>query len=99
MKKLLPFWIKPNEVFEFRKDPVPRTGRKRWSFNGFYKNPKTYQELKENALDEDTIYYGIKARPKRNKNYIPTAWDDIPRSDIKTRRNWKHWRKTQWRGS
>lgn len=85
--------------FEFRKDPVPRTGKRRWLFGSFYKTPKTYQELRNNYLDEDAIYYGIRIRPNRNKNYLKTAWDDRPRSDIKTRENWKKRRRHQWKDS
>lgn len=85
--------------FEFRRSPVPRTGKSRWSFHNFYKTPRTLQELKNSYLDEDEIYYGVKVRPKRNRHHLKTAWNDYPRSDIRERKNWKNWRKKQWKGS
>lgn len=81
------------------KGSIPRTGKKQWRFGCFYKTPRTYQELKHNHLDEDAVYYGIGIRSKRNKQYLKTAWDDRQRSDLKTRKNWKTWRKKQWKGS
>lgn len=83
----------------FRQGPVPRTGKRRWRFASFYRRPKTRQEIKESDsyfLDEDMIYYNIKSRAKRSSHSLPSSWDDVVRSDYGLK-NWKNYRKTQWK--
>ena len=73
----------------YRFDPVPGTGRKRWKFYAFYKRQKTTQELRTNHSD----MYDKYTRGKRRN--IPTAWDDVVRSDYRCRKSWKRYRRYQ----
>lgn len=49
--------------------------------------------------DEDAIYYGIHARPKRNRVNIPSRWDDKRVAAWDYRKSWKHYskREKQWK--
>jgi len=86
-------WCLRRENFVYRHSPVPYTGSKRYRryFKNYYKLPKTTQELRRNEAYKEFV------RGKRTKNWLPTAWEDRVRSDIRTRKNWKSRRKTQWK--
>jgi len=77
--------------FIYRKTPVPYTGKRIRGFSNWYKTPETTQELRWNCA------HGEYSRGKRRKGYLPTSWDDCPRSDIRIKQNWKKFRKTQWK--
>jgi hypothetical protein len=66
----------------FRNGPVPGTGNRR-RFYGAYRNPKTTQELRSNQGNNKYI------RGRRKKNTLPNAWDDVARSNFKTK-SWKN---------
>ena len=51
-------------------------------FIHYYRSPKTKNERTANDDLEIREY----VRPKRNKNNLPTSWDDIP---IKSTKSWK----------
>ena len=84
--------------------PSPKPHHIRYYMNGgtgyfrlWYRSPKTKQERTWNTThDEDIEEYRVKLRAKRTGHNLPTSWDDKPRSDIKTRKNWKSKRKTQY---
>lgn len=93
---------KPQEVryphVEYRKDPVPRTGKGKAGYRWF-KHPKTAQEMREyykiNIEKMDTRY-PIHYRTKRTPSHLPTVWDDQTQSDWGNR-SWKEFRKTQYK--
>ncbi len=73
--------------------PVPRIHKSRGG-NGWFRGIQTSHEIKLNELvlaDEGEI----PVRPARNKNNLPTAWEDFLRTP---QRNWKVQRKArkQW---
>ena len=74
----------------FRNGPIPYTGGSRWWRGRYYRHPKTRQELIANSYDSEY------ARGKRKKGFLPTSWDDYGRSDHNTK-NWKKYRKTQYK--
>lgn len=81
----------------FRKTPVPYTRCRRGGGYGFFRYPKTRQEIKANVYfvnDDDTKRYKIKVRRRRLK--VPTAWDDFYRGDY-GHNSWKRYRKHQWK--
>lgn len=66
---------------------------------GIFRNPKTTQERRINGsrcqwllIDE----YQIKCKPSRSLKNLPESWDDVIRSDWNSR-NWKNYRKTQYK--
>ena len=63
---------------EFRGGPVPMTGRR--SHGSYYRSPKTFAEIRENANPE------YKEFVRKKRLYLPTTWDDIPKSYS---RSWK----------
>jgi len=77
--------------FDYRYDPVPFTGKKRGKFKNWYKIPKVTQEKKWSFAYKEYV------RGKRKKHNLPNPWDDYQRSDIRERKNWKHYKKKkQW---
>ena len=54
-----------------------------------FRHPKTTQERRDSATNGKNW-----TRAKRNKANLIEAWDDTPRQ---FHRNWKHYRKTQYR--
>ena len=60
-----------------------------------YKHPHTTNEKRQYA---QTIYnelgLHIRVRGNRRPHMLPNAWDDIDRPQM---RNWKYYRKTQWK--
>ena len=78
-------------VCEFRKDPIPYSGKfKLFHFNS-YRRPKTTQELRWNEAHKKYV------RPKRNKAHLVNSWDDISRGNIFNRYSWKKQKiKKQW---
>lgn len=59
----------------------------------YYRNPRTYGEHKKyfDALDQ-----GYKPRKSRSPVNLPNEYDDYVRRDLKYR-NWKHYRKAQYK--
>lgn len=85
----------------FRKGPIPGTGRARWKFSSYYRYPKTLQEHRwAEALRADREelleYSSIPLKARDRDNYLPTAWDDVPRSEH-AKKNWKAYRKHQYK--
>jgi len=81
--------------FEYRYDPVPRTGFKRGGYHS--RRIHTLSEKRENdalAYDEDCLEYGITPRKKRCGYNLPSSWDARGRNQEK---NWKRQRRTQWK--
>jgi hypothetical protein len=80
---------------EFRKDPVPFTGRGKWKFGCWYKTGIDCMQEKKAA--EAAQQMGIRVRGRRTKNYLPNSWDDLQRGDCRIRRSWKKQKKRkQW---
>jgi len=78
----------------FRKMPVKNTRCYRGG-NGYFRYPKTFQELREiDSFYHDEELRLLKVKHRKRRNYIPTAWDDLWRRDNK---NWKKQRRTQWK--
>lgn len=72
-------YLKHSSLPEFRRGPIPYTGRKH-KYKNWYRHIKTFNEIKLNT-DTEALKYVRDAR----KN-LPTSYDDIMRSDDK---NWK----------
>lgn len=67
----------------------------------YFRNPRTTQERKayfDVVQQEEEYGFKIKYRRSRNNVNLPSAWDDIHRSDVK-QRTWKQSRKTRWKES
>jgi hypothetical protein len=78
-------------VYEFRKEPVPKTGKKIWKFRNFYKYPRTRQEKIWNERD---IKY---VRGNRHPKNLINVRDENPRSDVFIKHSWKKQKiKKQW---
>lgn len=96
---IIPPW-KVQEVYNNLENVITNKWRvwgRRGRFSNYYRYPKTLQEIRENIYfeeDEYTKHYNIKFR--RRRSYIPTAWDDRARKDIRDR-SWKKHRKHQWK--
>lgn len=81
----------------FRKGPVPYTRCRRGGY-GYFRYPGTIQEIKRNRFDlQDEYVKEYKIKIRRRRSNIPTAWDDITRSEYNNR-SWKRHRKHQWKG-
>jgi hypothetical protein len=64
----------------------------------YYRAPRTTAERRANeALAADECEYGILPRAARTGHNLPSAWDDIRRSDLDNRRSWKRYRRTRWK--
>lgn len=74
------WWRKPCNLPEFRRGPVPGTGKLRRCYG--IRAVKTFREKKSNSNPE--IYKYI--RPARRSNNLPDLYDDIWRSSSKS---WK----------
>lgn len=68
---------------EFRVDPIPYTGDKRYRIKG-YRCPKTTQEKRISADTEIDIYI----RSKRKSKNLPSTYDDKVRSRFRSK-SWK----------
>lgn len=88
-----------NKHCVYRRDPIPGTGMGCSHYSKYFRHPKTTSERREAVglyVDEDARYYGIKVRPKRSDRSLPNTYDDVYRSDIRNKRNWKQNRKNHW---
>ncbi len=84
---------KARNSFEYRNGPVPFTGR--LVSYCYFRHPKTKAENRENsALAFDKDEYPIHIEKLRNRGKLPTAWDDLGRTN---ERNWKSFRRTQYK--
>jgi len=83
--------------YEFRREPIRGTGKRKRAGYRYYRHPKTLNELKALSgvkADEELREYKIKHG--RCKADIPTSWDDLGRRNINDR-SWKNFRKHQWK--
>lgn len=85
-KSYIKMYLKNRYNFEYRKTPVPGTG-KDVLFHRFRKI-RTTQERKWNEAHKDTI------KIRGNRKNIPDSWEDFPRD---YQRCWKKQRKTQYK--
>lgn len=75
------YFYKSKTNLIFRKSPIPYTKKRRCKI---YRNPKTFQEIRENCDNETSQYI----RAKRTRKYLPTYYDDINRGNYKSK-SWK----------
>lgn len=66
------------------------------SYSDYFRCPRTKNEMKQ-FFASDINEIPITVRGCRRPKSLPNAWDDYYRSNM-TLRNWKAYRKTQWRG-
>ncbi len=59
-----------------------------------WRRPRTQQERRANS-DPELREIGIRIRSKRSLRMLVTAYDDLPKE---SQRNWKGYRRTQWKG-
>jgi hypothetical protein len=84
-------WLHRKYDFIYRKTPVPYTRKRRSHRGSFYRRPKTTQEKRWGYVDTEFI------RGKRHPRALPDTWEDTPRSDIRIKKSWKKYRKTQYK--
>lgn len=77
-------WRQPNRL----------PGRK-YSNGHWFRRPRTTQEKRWAHAWEDEEF-APKVRGRRSLCNLPDAWDDFRRSDLESR-NWKRYRKYQWK--
>ena len=100
---VIPLWRIEKEYNNLPNKIVRETrwwGRGRWKFGNWYRRPRTKNEMARNSVDllDDDIYeYRVKIRPSRVGYNLPNSYDDVQRSDIRTRKNWKKSRKKQYK--
>ena len=81
---------------KFRRMPVSGTRCFRGGF-GWYRYPKTFQELREiDSFYHDEECKLLKVKHRAGRNRTPTCWDDCMRSDF-NHKNWKRQRRHQWK--
>lgn len=85
---------------EFRKGPVPRTGKRR-RYNWDRERPPVSRQIADNAFlayDEDCVEFGIGYRRSRQTRSLEDhiRWDYSMRRDWRNR-NWKRHRDHQWK--
>ena len=73
-------------------DPIPFTGN--WAFNGFWRRPRLAQAVRAGCRSREEAEEGWKLRAKRNMSALSFVWDDFDRDRI---RNWKKYRRHQWK--
>jgi hypothetical protein len=75
--------------------PIPRTGKRGWGWSKrHHKFFQAYRDYATFSIDEEVKEHKIKV----NKSKLPpTNWDDPVRGCLYNR-NWKRFRKTQWKG-
>jgi len=86
-------WRYHNIPFEWRKDPVPYSGKKynSWNFGNVYRRPRTTNEKRWNCGYDEFV------RGRRKPHALPNAWDDVVRSDFYCSKSWKlQKKKKQW---
>lgn len=75
----------------FRKGPVPGTGKHHFHFADYYRSPKITSEKRWNEAHEEYV------RPKRRPAALPDARDDVPRRNSFNKYSWKKQKKRkQW---
>lgn len=85
----------PKQLILFRNGPVPNV-RDWHSVGCIYRAPGTTQELRYSCLTPEEKAEGWKVRGSRNRRNLPNSWYDIYRSNMQVR-NWKHFRRHQWK--
>lgn len=73
--------------------PVPSTGR--LGGGRYFRRPKTIAAKRQSVVLSE--YGEPPIRAKRSTSLLPSAWDDYPISAMSDR-NWKRFRKHQWKG-
>lgn len=84
-------WFYNRYNFIYRQTPVPYTRKIRRHKGTFYRRPRTTQEKRWGHIDKEFI------RGKRHSRYLPDAWEDMPRADIRIKKSWKKYRKKQYK--
>lgn len=74
---------------------IPNTGRH--TYGSYFRYPKHHQAYKQYAIEQYELKeYDVKiSTPKQG--LPPNDWDDITRSDWYNHKNWKKYRKHQWK--
>lgn len=88
-----PDWQRWLHNFEYRRGPVPRTGRHGCS--NFCRHPSHHPALKNFSASLDDG--GPRLRPSRCIHNLPDPWDDLWRQDALDR-SWKRYRRAQHHG-
>jgi hypothetical protein len=81
---------------EFRREPVPHTGKRRYRNYHYHRYVKTIQEIRENDFFEYDNEDGITIRGKRKRSNMRTVWDDIQRLSAHDK-CWKRYRSKRWK--
>lgn len=85
-------WSTHGEAFRFRMEPVPGVHKYKKSSRGYYRHPRTTQELR--LVEPHSEFVHI--RRKRSKRYLPTWYDDLTIADNR-QHGWKRSKKKrQW---
>jgi len=67
------------------------------SYSGYSRYPHTKNEMKQYfASIVNELDISVNVRGRRRPKSLPHAWDDYYRSNMSLR-NWKSYRKTQWK--
>ncbi|WP_444957126.1 hypothetical protein [Microbulbifer sp. ZKSA002] len=67
------------------------------SYSDYFRYPHAKNEMKKfyaSSISEVGVF--IKIRGRRNPKCLPNSWDDYYRSNMRLR-NWKTYRKQQWK--
>lgn len=78
-----------NKIYVYRDGPVPYVGKR--NHGHYYRRMKTTQERR---WSYSAVVDGVPWRARRNARNLPNPWDDIVIGRLK---NWKKYRKTQWK--
>lgn len=67
------------------------------SYSDYFRYPHTKNEMEQYfASSANELGIAVRVRGRRCPKSLPSSWDDLYRSNI-TLRNWKAYRKTQWK--
>lgn len=100
-EQLMPYRYKSyymiNHSYQYRNGPVPNICKRR-CYKGYYRYVRTQQEIRENelfAVNDNDLKEDYSIHIKGRKRNLPNFWDEIPVN--RKNRNWKKFRKTQWK--
>jgi hypothetical protein len=82
-----------SKPYVYRQGPVSGTGRR--SGGHYYRYPRTLAERRYKAYMEATDEFDD-YRIKHITRFLPSSYDDLPIS-VHDHKNWKRYRKTQWK--
>ncbi len=67
------------------------------SYSDYFRHPHTKNEMKQYFASQYGVnHIQINVRGRRRFKSLPNSWDDIYRSNMSSR-NWKLYRKKQWK--